>query len=461
MKKLMKWSGYLLAALAVMAVMLVVALKVTPRLSKIQGMAAPVQQEIVLTGVRIWQSGKPVSAPMQVWVRDGRFVQIAAMDVEFATTAPRIAADGQFLVPGLIDAHSHILQSAELAAYLRHGVTTVRNLNGRPFHLVLREQIQLGSLAGSRMLTTGPTLNTAAPLLAMHQIIDSPESVKDAVQAIKAAGYDGLKIYDGVSAEIYAALLNEAKAQQLPVAGHIPAAVGILQAVNTLDTIEHVDELWQNGWPKLSAQQKAQVLQAATGKPLVASLAIMQRLAAICGKGEPAVSGYESPLLNPLAGYFGRQSLTNFAVGAEGCTEFSARVAALSELVLQWHHAGGVVVLGSDQGPHLLPAGVATLLEAQALQQAGLNTDEVMQAATTAAAKAIGQGSDLGQIAPGYVADALLLGQNPLQTPPWQQMPQALLSQGRYYDKTALASLEQAAQQHDSVWLTLAHLLEL
>lgn len=461
MKKLMKWCGYLLAALTVTALMFLFALKLTPSLSKVQGMSAPPQQEMVLTGVRIWQSGTPISAPMQVWVRDGRFVQIAAMDVVLATTAPRLAANDQFLVPGLIDAHSHILQGAELAAYLRHGVTTVRNLNGRPFHLALREHIQDGRLAGSRLLTTGPTLNTDAPLLAMHQIIDTPESARRAVQAIKTAGYDGLKIYDGVGSDVYSALLAEAKSQQLPVAGHIPTAVGILQAVITLDTIEHVDELWQNGWPKMSALEKSQVLQAAAHKPLVASLAIMQRLAAICGKGESAVASYENSLLNPLAGYLGRQSLTNFAVGSEGCLEFSVRVAALSDLVLQWHRAGGSVVLGSDQGPHLLPAGVATLLEAQALQQAGLNTDEVMQAATTAAAQAIGQGGQLGQIAPGFVADALLLDNNPQQTPPWLQLPQALLSQGRFYDKAALTKLEQAAQQHDSVWLTMAHLLEL
>jgi imidazolonepropionase-like amidohydrolase len=48
-----------------------------------------------------------------------------------------IDARGHSLIPGLIDAHIHLSDEAELAGYLAHGVTGLRNVSGYPFHLSL------------------------------------------------------------------------------------------------------------------------------------------------------------------------------------------------------------------------------------------------------------------------------------------------------------------------------------
>ena len=47
------------------------------------------------------------------------------------------------------------------------------------------------------------------------------------------------------------------------------------------------------------------------------------------------------------------------------------------------------------------------------MQDAGLTSRQVLTAATADAASAIGRGADLGRIAPGYVADLLVLERDP------------------------------------------------
>lgn len=47
-------------------------------------------------------------------------------------------------MPGLMDMHVHVWDEAEPIAYFAHGVTTVRNASGMPFHLELKELIASG-----------------------------------------------------------------------------------------------------------------------------------------------------------------------------------------------------------------------------------------------------------------------------------------------------------------------------
>ena len=61
---------------------------------------------------------------------------------------------GKTLMPGLIDAHVHVWDEAELAGYLAHGVTGVRNMSGMPFHLPLQERIEDGRILGPDFITT-------------------------------------------------------------------------------------------------------------------------------------------------------------------------------------------------------------------------------------------------------------------------------------------------------------------
>ena len=78
----------------------------------------------------------PLQADRALRMEDGRITAIVAAG-SLAPEPGALVVDGAggFLVPGLIDAHVHLNDESELAAYLAQGVTGIRNMSGYPFHL--------------------------------------------------------------------------------------------------------------------------------------------------------------------------------------------------------------------------------------------------------------------------------------------------------------------------------------
>ena len=60
--------------------------------------------------------------------------------------------------------------------------------------------------------------------------------------AQKAAGYDFIKVYTNLSAEAYEAVLATAWENDMPVAGHVPRAVGLKRAISGQASIEHLGD---------------------------------------------------------------------------------------------------------------------------------------------------------------------------------------------------------------------------
>jgi predicted amidohydrolase YtcJ len=82
---------------------------------------APNNAEFVIRNVRIFD-GSEVIAQGQVWVQKGR-IKAVGTDVKAPTGIPSINGEGETLLPGLIDAHTHAFGSA-LEEALIFGVTT-------------------------------------------------------------------------------------------------------------------------------------------------------------------------------------------------------------------------------------------------------------------------------------------------------------------------------------------------
>ncbi len=69
---------------------------------------------------------------------------------------------GRSLIPGLRDAHVIVAGEAARSLYVANGVTTARDLGGRPQALLAwREEVRDGARVGPRLLVAGPTLKRA------------------------------------------------------------------------------------------------------------------------------------------------------------------------------------------------------------------------------------------------------------------------------------------------------------
>jgi imidazolonepropionase-like amidohydrolase len=76
--------------------------------------------------------------------------------------------------------------------------------------------------------------------------------------------------------------------------------------------------------------------------------------------------------------------------------------------------AGITVVMGTDAGNIGTLHGPSILREMRLMQESGLTPLEVLRASTTNGAQVLGLNGKVGQIAPGMIADLVLLDADPL-----------------------------------------------
>src|SRR6186997_1624860 len=163
-----------------------------------------------------------------VVVRDGKIIEIGdAKRVKLPKNAVRIDGTGKYLIPGLVDMHTHLLSDSdefpdsigpdELRVMVANGVTTVRFMIGTPELLSLRGRSASGEIEA-------PTIFVASPHLTGREqgnnfVVNTPDEAREAVRKSKAAGYDFIKITTFIKPEVYEAAVDEAKKQNIRVVG--------------------------------------------------------------------------------------------------------------------------------------------------------------------------------------------------------------------------------------------------
>jgi adenine deaminase len=95
--------------------------------------------------------------------------------------------------------------------------------------------------------------------------------------------------------------------------------------------------------------------------------------------------------------------------------------------------------------PSGLPAGLALHAEFRALEAAGLTADQVLKAAGTHAASALQLRGQLGEIAPGALADLVLVSGDPLARVADTMNIIAVVRNGRFYSLVSLLERAEAA----------------
>ena len=63
-------------------------------------------------------------------------------------------------MPGLAEGHGHVRSETDFPLFLAFGVTFVRNMEGTPLHLRLRDAVATGELQGPTVDSVGPGLDT-------------------------------------------------------------------------------------------------------------------------------------------------------------------------------------------------------------------------------------------------------------------------------------------------------------
>ncbi len=407
------------------------------------------------------------AAPHEGWsvlIRDGRIAEVGP-EVQVPPGATVVEGEGRTLLPGLIDMHVHIWDEVELAAYLAHGVTTVRNMSGMPIHLELAERIEAGEIEGPRLVTTGPILNSPGPNQQLnHQLVHDAAEARAAVAQQHERGYRHLKVYSNLTREAYEAILVEARARGMTITGHTPEGlrsegiplekpfdIGFSELLDDgFVTIEHMESIVWHGLADELDERAVRALArqiAASGVTVDPTLIAHHALQKMAETDGAWAHRPESDLLNPVLVQFEQEHYEAWAGQDPDLRRahdaFYARATAI------FHEEGVHMVAGTDAGIFTNIPGCAMTRELELLVGAGIPPTAVLAMATTNGAEVLGMGEVVGQIAPGFRAELMLVDGDPLVDISVVEHPVGLMHHGVWLDAPALAGLHEQARAHD------------
>src|SRR5262249_30369017 len=178
-----------------------------------------------------------------VLIKDRRIVAVGTRaQVKIPKTATVLETTGKFLIPGLWDMHAHFQQVEWGPAYLAAGVTSSRDV-GNEFEFICTVRAGIDSAIlpiGPRLLLAGIVDGTSRTSFGIIRA-DTVEQAQEVVQRYKRAGFDQIKVYGSISAEVLRALAAEAHKCGMTVTGHVPDQMDTFQAIEAgLDQINHV-----------------------------------------------------------------------------------------------------------------------------------------------------------------------------------------------------------------------------
>lgn len=370
-------------------------------------------------------TGAPPRRDRAVGIKDDRIVaEVATADLR--GDAPVQTMTDSTLIPGLVDAHVHLLFSCDTdhertrtrfetsddatltaigeqnaAECLLGGVTTVRDLGDtRELVIGLRHRIASSTLAGPRILSAGAPLTT--PRGHLHWCGNGAagdDGIVAVVDRLAQAGADVVKIMtsggnmtresDPFTAQFGDAevelAVRTAHGHGLPVAAHAQNVASIRGAVLAgVDTIEHC--LWRDADGTPADPEALISLLTGSSSTVVLTLAGIQRA-----------------LVPGAAGFTDQERADALAISPTGT--LGQDFAWAQKLI----RAGIPVVVASDAGVRFTPFRNFTDSVHAAMLALDCSLPHALAMSTSLAADAMGIGDQVGRIQPGLQADLVVL----------------------------------------------------
>jgi hypothetical protein len=389
--------------------------------------------------------------------------------VQIPKGAKIVDAAGKFLIPGLWDMHVHTIfgdwipkdEKIILPLFVANGVTGVRDM-GSDLGAVKewRSQIAAGKLLGPRMIVAGPMLDGPTPRFPSSAPVSDAASGHKAVDDLKKAGVDFIKIQSLVPREGYFAAASEANKLGITFVGHVPDAVRASEASNAgQKSIEHFTGVFEGcstledqllKGPKTLGQNVA-TFNPERAKTLIALFAKNQTWQVptlAWERGQWLVDDIDlshDPLIKyaPVAWkdrtwpMFKQSILETMDTDPLPVRKHFFQMEL--EMTLAMFRAGVPFMAGTDTtaGIHIFP-GFSLHQELALFVEAGLTPMQALQTATLNPAKFLGITADMGTVEKGKIADLVLLDANPLEDINNTRKIQAVVLAGRYFSRAQL-----------------------
>ena len=392
----------------------------------LEGQTPSASEVIVIRAGRLFDSEKGIFLPTQTIVVKNNLIEAVGENLAVPSGARVIDLSRYTVLPGLIDAHTHLLYledpnspltmegikaltvegttlralrgAARGRTFLNAGITTVRDLgnSGRFGDVALRTAIAEGSVDGPRMYVSGPGLSPEGgqfPGLQNnyrqiaeeeYRIVRGAEDARLAVRENVTYGAQLIKIYANntpnpnyLSMEEMRAIVEEAKLLRIRVAAHATNDIAVRRAVEAgVDSIEHGYEVKDETLAMMKQQ----------GTALVPT-----------DIDEFSLKRYLERTKSPAS------------------PSLQRAIESMRERLRRAIAAGVTIVAGSDNYIDMgMPQGEAARRVLFAYRESGMEPAQILQSATINAARLIGD-PRLGVLKAGSFADIIAVEGDPVK----------------------------------------------
>jgi hypothetical protein len=392
---------------------------------------APLPGLTAVRNARVFDSASAtLGAPSDVYLLRGRITAVLPAGSPMGGVDREIDAAGRVMLPGLFDMHGHVGQW-DGGLHLAAGVTTVRDMgNGNAAIAEIIDQTEAGTLLGPRVVPAGMIEGESPNANRTDFVVSTIEGARQAVDWFAGHGYPQLKVYNSFPKEILADTVAYAHSRGMRVSGHVPAFLRAQDVVDFgFDEINHINQVLLNFLvtPTTDTRTLDRFILPAEkladldfdAKPVQDFIALLAKKQVVV---DPTLSTFEfirhrdgdmSNVFGPVADHFPparRRGLLSaeMLVPPEKADTYDRSFRKMVEFVGRLHKAGVPIVAGTDELP-----GFTLHRELEFYVEAGMTPAQALQVATRNGAIYSRTSADRGRIAPGMLADLVLVDGDP------------------------------------------------
>ncbi|HNP35525.1 MAG TPA: amidohydrolase family protein [Woeseiaceae bacterium] len=427
-----------------------------------------------------------------------------------------VNGDGLYLVPGFWDMHAHLAYpGAELIsgpAMVANGVMYARDMSGDCIGEECSEQkditgmrdleskIETGQVLGPELVAIGsyavegPNIaygELGRPRVPSFLAPRTESQGRSLARYMSDRGVDFIKSYDSIPFPAYMGMISEATLLKLPVAGHVPKSILLIEAIEAGQrTVDHarmlplacsaVEEVFRDDYTAwLDADIQRTTSKHNTDAKQLPEIAMWAYYRAVLDEFDDqkcqryirewagtdvhyvpthvtrqaeTIMHFRAFFADPRLRYVNEEAVAEWE---ESAAFYSARFAAhpgAEQNYLDYHlrslqltgrayRAGVKILVGTDVGDTLIYPGFSFHDELGLLADAGMPPDAVLRSATLLAAAFSGRDATEGTITAGKTANFVLLRANPLLDIGNTKSIEAVHYMDRFYDRSALDAI--------------------
>jgi imidazolonepropionase-like amidohydrolase len=453
-------------------------------------------QSLVIKNVTVIDATGHAAEPnMSAEIKDGRIVAIRkAKKARTPRNATVVDGGGKFLIPGLWDMHVHGASDSRAPwshlLFVANGVVGVRDMSGPPDAHAWRATQDSNPDPSPTIYLGSPIVDGPDPTWPDSIVAADEAQGREVVDQQQQRGADFVKVYSGLPRNVYFAIADEAKKRGIPFEGHVPEAVNAAEASRAgQKSIEHLT-LVAEGCSKeektmAAERQRLEALfrspdaglpqKIATGQNIIRlNFHVVETFDAATAQSlftqflrngtwqTPTLTLLQAHIDEPLntndsrLKFLSKEVRAKWDAGYYGHFPPPARAAMVQlakaefdeskKIVGLMYQAGVPILAGTDtMNPHCFP-GFGIHDELALLVEAGLSPLAALQAATRNAAQFVGQLDSRGTIEVGKTADLILLDKDPLADIHNTRSIQAVVLNGKLFQRAALDAMLAKAQ---------------